>query len=45
MKFVRPLYRSLHQSAVGSAIARETFIQNNEMYLFLFLCFIFYVLK
>lgn len=33
MKFVRPLYRSLHNSAVGSGIARTTFIENNEMYI------------
>jgi leukotriene-A4 hydrolase len=32
MKFVRPLYRALHQSAVGTGIARSTFIENNEMY-------------
>lgn len=32
MKFVRPLYHALHKSAVGSAIARETFVENSEMY-------------
>jgi leukotriene-A4 hydrolase len=32
MKFVRPLYKALFNSVVGSAIARETFITNSEMY-------------
>lgn len=32
MKFVRPLYKALSESAVGSAVARDTFISNSEMY-------------
>jgi leukotriene-A4 hydrolase len=32
MKFVRPLYRSLHNSRVGVTAARETFEANHEMY-------------
>jgi hypothetical protein len=31
MKFVRPLYRSLYKSAVGSEIAKATFLEVNEM--------------
>jgi hypothetical protein len=31
MKFVRSLYRALHQSGVGAGIARSTFVENNEM--------------
>ena len=31
MKFVRPLYRALYKSAVGSSIAKRTFIELNEM--------------
>jgi leukotriene-A4 hydrolase len=31
MKYVRPLYRALNKSAVGSGIARQTFIEHNEM--------------
>lgn len=32
MKFVRPLYRSLHGSQVGATIARQTFEAHHEMY-------------
>ena len=32
MKFVRPLYRSLHNSRVGVKVARNTFENNHEMY-------------
>lgn len=32
MKFVRPLYRSLHASQVGGSVARQTFEANHEMY-------------
>ncbi len=31
MKFVRPLYRALHNSVIGSGTARQTFIRYNEM--------------
>ena len=32
IQFVRPLYRSLHNSKVGDTVARETFEANYEMY-------------
>jgi leukotriene-A4 hydrolase len=32
MKFVRPLYRSLFQSAMGKELAVSTFIENRDFY-------------
>jgi len=32
MKFVRPLYKALYESAIGSTVARDTFIANSGMY-------------
>lgn len=32
MKFVRPLYRALYNSAVGCALAKDTFVKYNESY-------------
>ena len=32
LRFVRPLYKALFKSAVGSSIARETFITNSGLY-------------
>jgi leukotriene-A4 hydrolase len=32
MKFVRPLYKALFNSVVGSSVARDTFIANSNMY-------------
>ena len=32
MKFVRPLYRALHNSKMGRRVARKVFLQNKDFY-------------